>query len=261
MKLKNKWALVTGGSRGIGKGISLELAREGCNIIVNYVSSTDKAEETVSEIKSFEVDSYALKADVADRDEVNKMFKVITEKNELDIVISNAGVVDLEPFLEISRKSWDFQLNTNLLGSFNIGQEAARYFVENNKKGKVVFVTSFNQEVPNAQQGVYSITKSGIKMLARVMALELSEYKINVNIIAAGAVVTDINKEQVRKFPGLVERLSKIIPLHRWGTPEDMGKAAVFLSSNDSDYITGSTIFVEGGIMINNGMMINIVDD
>ncbi len=261
MKLKDKWALVTGGSRGIGRGICFELAREGCNIIVNYVSSTDKAIKTVTEIKCLGVDAYALKADVSDRDAVNKMFKIISERNELDIVIGNAGVVEMQPFLEITKEAWDFQININLVGSFNIGQEAAKNFAENKKSGKVVFVTSFNQEVPNACQGVYSISKSGIKMLARVMALELSEYRINVNTIAAGAVLTDINKEQVEKFPGLVERLNKIIPLHRWGTPEDVGKAAVFLSSSDSDYITGSTIFVEGGIMINNGMMINIVGD
>jgi len=261
MKLDNKWALVTGGSRGIGRGICLELAKEGCNIMVNYVSSDTKANKTISEIKALGVDAYALKADVSDRDSVNEMFKIINDKNELDIVIGNAGVVEMQSFMEITKKSWDNQVNINLVGSFNIGQEAAKYFVKNKKPGKVVFVTSFNQEVPNAFQGVYSITKSGIKMLARVMALELSEHKINVNIIAAGAVITDINKEQIEKFPGVVERLNKIIPLHRWGTPEDMGKATVFLSSGDSDYITGSTIFVEGGIMINNGMMINVVDD
>jgi glucose 1-dehydrogenase len=261
MKLKGKWALVTGGSRGIGKGICLELAKEGCNVVVNYVSAPEKAEETVNELHKTGVEAYKIKTDVSSREEVNGMFKEITAKNELHIVIGNAGVVDLQPFLDITMKSWEFQMNINLLGSFNIGQEAARYFVSNKKKGKIVFVTSFNQEVPNASQGVYSITKSGIKMLARVMALELSAHQINVNTIAAGAVITDINKEQVEKFPGLVDRLSRIIPLQRWGTVEDMGKAAVFLSSGDSDYITGSTIFVEGGIMINNGMMINIVED
>jgi len=98
-------------------------------------------------------------------------------------------------------------------------------------------------------------------MLAKSMALELAEYEIRVNILAAGPVITDINKDQIKMFPGLIERLNKIIPLHRWGAVEDMGKAAVFLSSPDSDYITGSTIFVEGGIMINNGMMINGIKD
>ena len=137
----------------------------------------------------------------------------------------------------------------------------ARYFVANGIRGKIAFVTSFNQEVPNAGQGVYSITKSGIHMLAKSMALELAEHKINVNTIAAGPVVTDINREQVQLYPGLVERLSRILPLHRWGTPEDIGAAAAFLVSPDADYITGSTIFVEGGIMINNGMMINVVED
>ncbi len=261
MKLKNRWALVTGGGRGIGKGISIELAKEGCNVIVNYVSEPRRAEETVKELKNLGVQSYSVKADVSDRVEVNKMIADIVSNNELDILVNNAGVVKFEPFLEITRESWDFQMNINLVGAFNAGQEVSRYLVKRNKGGKIVFVTSFNQEVPNGSQGVYSITKSGIKMLAKSMALELSEYKINVNTIAAGAVITDINKVQIEEFPGLVDRLNKIIPLHRWGTPEDMGKAAVFLSSADSDYVTGSTIFVEGGIMINNGMLINVTED
>lgn len=260
MKLTAKWALVTGGSRGIGKGICLELAKEGCNVVVNYVSRQEKAEETVQEIKSLGVESYSVKADVSNRDEVNSMVKAVTDKHELDILVGNAGVVQFEPFLEITQEAWNYQMNINLVGSFNIGQEVAKYFVAKSKPGKIVFVTSFNQEVPNGSQGVYSITKSGIKMLAKTMALELAEYRITVNTIAAGAVITDINREQVEQFPGLVERLNKIIPLHRWGTVEDMGKAAVFLASSDSDYTTGSTLFVEGGIMINNGMMINLVE-
>ncbi len=261
MKLKGKWALVTGGSRGIGRGVCLELAKEGCNIVVNFVSDPKKAKKTVSEVKEQGVDAYEYKADVSDRSQVNEMFKQITEKNKLDIVVGNAGVVKMQPFLEVTKQAWDFQMKINLEGSFNIGQEAAKYFVRRKKGGKVIFMTSFNQEVPNGSQGVYSITKSGIKMLAKSMALELAEHNINVNTIAAGAVATDINVEQRKMFPGLIERLSKIIPLHRWGTVEDMGKAAVYLASSDSDYVTGSTIFVEGGIMINNGMMINIVED
>jgi glucose 1-dehydrogenase len=261
VKLKDKWALVTGGSRGIGRGVCFSLAKEGCNIIVNYVNHKEAAEQTVEELKGLGIQAYSAQADVSDRAQVNDMVKSVTAENRLDILIGNAGVVRFEPFLEITREGWDFQMNINLLGSFNIGQEVARYFTANKIPGKVVFVTSFNQEVPNAGQGVYSISKSGIRMLAKTMALELAEHKINVNTIAAGPVITDINREQVELYPGLVERLNKILPLHRWGTPEDMGAAAVFLASPDADYITGSTIFVEGGIMINNGMMINVVDE
>jgi glucose 1-dehydrogenase len=261
LKLKGKWALVTGGSRGIGRGICLKLAEEGCNVAVNYTSNKPAAEDTVEQLKQIGVEAYCVKADVSRRDEVDAMVKDVTGRNRLDILVGNAGVVRFEPFLEITREGWDFQMNINLLGSFNIGQEVARYFVANKIPGKVVFLTSFNQEVPNAGQGVYSISKSGIRMLAKTMALELAEHKINVNTIAAGPVITDINREQVELYPGLVERLNKILPLHRWGTPEDMGSAAVFLASPDADYITGSTIFVEGGIMINNGMMINVVEE
>lgn len=261
MKLENRWALVTGGSRGIGKGICVGLAKEGCNVVVNYVSNKAAAEETARELEKLGVAAETAQANVGQRDQVDRMIKEITGSHPLHILVSNAGVVDMQPFLEITPEAWDFQMNTNLLGSFNVGQAIGRYFVENSIKGKVTFVTSFNQEVPNGSQGVYSISKSGIKMLAKVMALELSDYGINVNTIAAGAVITDINREQTEMFPGLVERLNRIIPLHRWGTVEDMANAAVFLSSSDSDYVTGSTIFVEGGIMINNGMMINVVEE
>jgi glucose 1-dehydrogenase len=261
LKLKDKWALVTGGSRGIGRGICIALAGEGCNVVVNYVRHKDAAEQVVAELQALGVQAYSVKADVSLRAEVTAIVKTITEKNRLDILVGNAGVVRFEPFLEITQEGWDFQMDVNLVGSFNVGQEVARYFVADRIPGKVVFVTSFNQEVPNAGQGVYSISKSGIRMLAKTMALELAEHRINVNTIAAGPVITDINREQVELYPGLVERLNKILPLHRWGTPEDMGRAAVFLVSSDSDYITGSTIFVEGGIMINNGMMINVVED
>ena len=261
MKLENKWALVTGGSRGIGRGICIALAKEGCSVAVNYVGNREAAESVAAEVKTLGVDAVTVQANVADRDAVDRMIRQVTKSRRLDILIGNAGVVDMQPFLEITPEAWDYQIDTNLLGSFNVGQAAARYFADSGIPGKVVFITSFNQEVPNGSQGVYSISKSGIKMLAKVMALELAEYGIKVNTVAAGPVITDINREQVEKFPGLVERLEKIIPLHRWGTAEDMAKAAVFLASSDSDYVTGSTIFVEGGIMINNGMMINIVED
>ena len=261
MKLENKWALVTGGGRGIGRGICVGLAKEGCNVVVNYVNNKAAAQETAEELEKAGVAAETAKANVGQRDEVDSMIKDIAGRHSLDILVSNAGVVDMQPFLEITPEAWDFQMQTNLLGSFNIGQAVGRYFVREKINGKVTFVTSFNQEVPNGSQGVYSITKSGIKMLAKVMALELADHGINVNTIAAGAVITDINRKQVEMFPGLVDRLNKIIPLHRWGTVEDMANAAVFLSSSDSDYVTGSTIFVEGGMMINNGMMINIVED
>lgn len=258
MKLKGKWALVTGGGRGIGRGICGSLAAEGCNVVVNYTSHPKAAEEVVAELTDRGVQAWSVKADVSSRAEVDEMVRTVTGRHQLDILVGNAGVVRFEPFLEITREGWDFQMNVNLLGSFNVGQEVARYFVDRKIRGKIAFVTSFNQEVPNAGQGVYSISKSGIRMLARTMALELAGHGITVNTIAAGPVVTDINREQVKLYPGLVERLNRILPLHRWGTPQDIGAAAAFLVSSDADYITGSTIFVEGGIMINNGMLINV---
>lgn len=260
-KLIGEWALVTGGSRGIGKSICIELAKEGANVIINYVNNKEAAENVLEEIKKYDVEAYTIKADVRDRNQVQKMIDGIILKNPIDILINNAAMVEWQPFLEITSDSWNRIFKVNLYGAFNVGQIVAREMVNRNKGGKIVIVTSINQEVPNLEQGVYSITKSGLKMLAKVMALELSKYNITVNTIAAGAVPTDINKQQIIKFPGCVERYSSQVPLGRWGKPEEIAYAAVFLSTSpDSDYITGSTIFVEGGIMINNCWSQNKID-
>ena len=135
MRLKDKWALVTGGSRGIGRGICLSLAKEGCNVAVNYTCHADAAEEVVRELKECGVQSFSVKADVSNRAEVYEMVRTVTERNRLDILVGNAGVVRFEPFLEISREGWDFQMNVNLLSSFNVGQEVARYFVAHKIRG------------------------------------------------------------------------------------------------------------------------------
>jgi NAD(P)-dependent dehydrogenase (short-subunit alcohol dehydrogenase family) len=252
MKLRDKWALVTGGSRGIGRGICIELAKEGCNIVVNYVHDPMKAEATVKELENLKVDAYSIKADVSNRKEVNEMVATIIKRNELDILVSNAGVVKTEPFLEVTKKAWDFQLNVNLLGMFNVAQEVSKYFVERKKGGKIIFVTSFNQDVPNIDHTVYNISKAGVKMLAKTIALELAKYKIYANTIAAGGVITDLNRWELEAYPEFEEKFNKTVPVGRFGTVEEMGKAAVFLASSDSDYTTGSTLYVEGGIMINN---------
>jgi len=260
-KMIGKYALVTGGSRGIGKAICLELAREGANIIVNYVSDEKAAEKTVKEIKKLGVKAYHIRADVSVRDMVRQMVGTIIKRNPIDILINNAGIVEFQPFLDITPESWDRIYRINLLGAFNVCQIVAREMVKRGKGGKIVIVTSINQDVPNLQQGVYSITKSGLKMLSKVMALELSGYGITVNTIASGAVPTDINKQQIINFPGCVERYSSVTPIGRWGKPEEIAYAAVFLSTSpDSDYITGSSIYVEGGIMINNCWAQNRLD-
>lgn len=260
-KLIGKWALVTGGSRGIGKAIGIELAREGANVVINYRTNENEASETVDEIKKIGQEAYAIKADVSQRNQVQDMVDEIIKRNPIDILISNAGIVEFQPFLEITPESWDRMYRTNLLGGFNVGQIVAREMVKRNKGGKIVFITSINQEVPSLDQGVYSITKAGLKLLARVMALELSDYNINVNVVAAGAVPTDINKQQRIDYPGCEERYSSITPLRRWGKPEEIAYAAVFLATSpDSDYITGCTIFVDGGVMINNAWFINKID-
>jgi len=260
-KLIGKWAIVTGGSRGIGRAIAIELAKEGANVIINYVSDKESARSAENEVKKYGVESYIMKADVGERNQVQDMVNKIIKRNPIDILINNAALASFQPFLEITLKNWNKLYKTNLFGAFNVGQIVAREMVRRNKGGKIVFISSINQEIPNLQQGAYNVTKGGLRLLAKTMALELSDYNINVNLIASGGVRTDINKQQIIDFPGCVERYSSIVPLRRWGKPEEIAYAAVFLSTSpDSDYITGSTIFVEGGIMINNGWFMNKID-
>jgi len=141
--------------------VNVDNGKEESTHVVNY-KRWEQGKKTVGEIKDLVADAYEIKADVSNRDAVNSMIKTITKRNELDILINNAVVVKFEPFLEITKEAWDFQMNVNLVGAFNVGQEVARYFVKRGKGGSIVFISSFNQEIPNDSQGVYSITKGGI---------------------------------------------------------------------------------------------------
>jgi len=246
-KLEGKVAIVTGSTRGIGKAIVKRYAREGAKVVV---SGTNQAliEQVTNEIRQEGGTAIGIKCDVSKLDEINNLYdKTLEHYGEINIVVNNAGIAVFKPFVEVDpetvRRIWD----VNLFGTFFSGQRAAKEMIRQGKGGKIINMSSLSEEVGTAHLTHYSTTKGGIKIMTKCMAIELAPYRINVNAIGAGVIDTDISKEEFDK-PGVREAQVKRIPWGRLGQPEDIAGTAVFLASDDSEYVTGTTVFVDGGL-------------
>jgi len=249
MKLLGKIALVTGGSRGIGRGIALAFAKEGASVAINYVSDDAAATKTTKEIRSLGGKSQCFRADTSSVEQVQEMIsRVLEEYGLIDILVNNAGVIRRTPFLEISEEEWDLIMRINLKGYFLCGQAVARHMVER-RQGRIINIASANQIIASPNVTHYSVSKAGVAMLTKQMAVELAPYKINVNGIAPGLIETDLNRKDLANPEYRQTRLSRI-PLGIIGKPEDIAGAAVFLASDDSRLVTGTTIFVDAGVSI-----------
>ena len=246
MKLKEKVALVTGGSRSIGRAIALGFAREGADIAVNYVSNTEEAENTVRDIEALGRRALAVRADTSIQTEVETMVNDVWQHlGPIDILVNNAGVQKRVFFLELAEKDWDRILGVNLKGSFLVGQAvAARMKVR--KQGTIINISSEAAGFPAPRMTAYCVSKAGVAMLTKCMALELAEYGIRVNALAPGLTRTDINRKDLEDEDFLNLRLARI-PLGRVMNPEDLVAAALFLASSDSKSATGTTLQVDGG--------------
>jgi len=244
--LTGKKALVTGASRGIGRGIALSLAKAGADVIVNYHSNAQQAEEAVSSIKALGKQSFAIQADVSVKAEVERMFGEIKNKwGNLDILVNNAGVLNYAPFAQLTDEQWDSVIDTNLKGQFMCAREAVKLIVGKGRIINIASIASGGVGVGYAQLAHYTASKGGVIGMTEAMAVDLGP-NINVNAIAPGAIETDMAKgvtenEQVKA--GLLAKL----PKKRLGQPEDIGAAGVFLASDEADYITGVTLNVDGG--------------
>ncbi len=240
MTLKNKIAIVTGARQGIGKGIVLALAEEGCNVVVSDIVLED-CEKVVEEIKKTGVEGLAVKCDVSKKDDVDNLVKKTIEKfGKLDILVNNAGIFPFVSFMEMKESDWDKVLNVNLKSVFLCSQAAVK---EMKSGGKIVNISSIAAFIGFEGLTHYCASKGGINAMIRSLALELASKKINVNIVAPGAIDTPgaaSSKEQAKQT--IVS-----IPWARMGTPEDIANAVVFLASEKADYITGQTIIVDGG--------------
>lgn len=255
--LKGQRALVTGASSGIGKAIAIALAEAGASVVVNFRAGGDKAKEVVDEIKGAGGEAVALQADVSSEYEVQEMFsQMIKHYGSIDILVNNAGVQKDAPFHEMTLEQWNTALAVDLTGQFLCSREAVREFMRrgmvpelSRALGKIICVSSVHDSIPWAGHANYAAAKGGIKMFMKTIAQELAPQRIRVNAISPGAIKTDINKS-VWSTPEGMRNLLKLIPYNRIGEVEDVAKAAVWLASDDSDYVTGDVLYVDGGMML-----------
>ena len=245
--LKNKKALVTGASRGIGRGIALSLAKQGADVAVNYRSKKEEAEKVVTEIKKMDRDSFAIQADVSQADSVAKMFADIKAKwNKLDILVNNAGILQFADFETITEEQWDQVLDVNLKGQFLCAKEAIKLMSKGAKIVNIASIASGGVGIGFSKIAHYTASKGGVVALTENMALDLGAKGINVNAIAPGVIESDMTKSMLADEKAKAGLLARI-PKGRVGQPEDIGAAAAFLASDEADYITGTVLYVDGG--------------
>lgn len=249
MRLKDKIALITGASSGIGKGIATRFAAEGAHVIVNYRPGSPPDEEAAQTMAAnLTPTAIALAADVSKREDVERMMEAaLAQFGRLDIAVCNAGVIIERPFLEITDDEWNRVLNVNLYGAFVVSQIAARQMVKQGQGGKLIFTSSVHEDIPYPLYTPYCASKGGLRLMMRNIAIELAPHKINVNNIAPGAIATPMNQSVLDDPEELQNALSEI-PWGRFGLPEEVAAVAVFLASEEASYVTGSTYFVDGGL-------------
>lgn len=247
MSLKDKVALVTGGSRGIGRAIALELGRRGAHVAVNYAGNEKKAEEVVKELNDIGVQSFKIKANVSEEQEVKEMVKkVVKEFGKLDILVNNAGITKDNLLMRMKVEEFDEVINTNLKGAFLCTKAVTRQMMKQ-KSGRIINIASVVGVIGNPGQANYVAAKAGVIGLTKTTAKELASRNILVNAIAPGFIQTDMTDVLTEEQKGAI--LSNI-PLEKLGKPEDVAKTVCFLASDDAKYITGQTIHVDGGLVM-----------
>ena len=255
--LKGQKALVTGASSGIGAGVAVALGAAGADVVVNYVSSLAGAEKIADQIKSAGGNAIPIKADVSNENDVKAMFEQMLKAfGTIDILVNNAGLQQDAPFPEMTLAQWNKVISTNLTSMFLCSSLAVKEFLRRGVKpevsqssGKIICMSSVHEIIPWAGHVNYASSKGGVKLFMQSLAQELAPQKIRVNSIGPGAIQTPINRS-AWETPEALNSLLTLIPYGRIGVPEDIGKAAVWLASDDSDYVNGQTLFVDGGMTL-----------
>ncbi len=248
MRLKDKIALVTGGSQGIGRAIAVRFAQEGADVVINYNRTAKGAEEALAEVEAAGRRGLIAQADLGKVEDIRRLINQgIEHFGRLDILVNNAGLETHAPFWNVTEEDYDKVLDVNLKGVFFATQEMVRHLRATNSRGKIVNISSVHEELPFPNFTAYCASKGGVKMLTRNLAVELGPLGININNIAPGAIETPINTKLLND-PQKLGALLAQIPMGRLGQTKDVASLAVFLASDDADYVTGSTYYVDGGL-------------
>jgi glucose 1-dehydrogenase len=255
--LEGQRAIVTGANSGIGEGVAKALAEAGARVVVNYVAGPDRAEQVVDEIRRAGGEAVPVRADVSREDQVEAMFaQTIAAWGSVDIVVNNAGLQRDAPLHQMSLKDWQFVLDVNLTGQFLCARAAVREFLRRGvvpelsaAAGKIICMSSVHDVIPWAGHANYAASKGGVSMLMKTMAQELAMHKIRVNAVSPGAIKTPINTD-AWATPEAEQKLLKLIPYYRVGETHDIARAVVWLASDLSDYVNGTTLYVDGGMTL-----------
>jgi glucose 1-dehydrogenase len=255
--LEGQRAIVTGANSGIGEGVVMALAEAGARVVVNYVAGPEHAERVVDEIRRAGGEAVAVRADVSREDQVEAMFaQTIAAWGSVDIVVNNAGLQRDAPLHQMSLKDWQFVLDVNLTGQFLCARAAVREFLRRGvvpelsaAAGKIICMSSVHDVIPWAGHANYAASKGGVSMLMKTMAQELAMHKIRVNAVSPGAIKTPINTD-AWATPEAEQRLLRLIPYYRVGETHDIARAVVWLASDQSDYVNGATLYVDGGMTL-----------
>jgi glucose 1-dehydrogenase len=255
MTLQDKVAVVTGAATGIGREIAFRLAREGAAVAVDYVDKPDKADVVVSEIEKSGGKAISVQADVSKPEDVRSLVaQTVAKFGRLDILVNNAGIEKEMNFWEVPTDLWERIIAVNLSGPFFCAQAAAKQMIAQGDGGRIINISSVHEDMPMPTNAPYCATKGGLRMLMRTICVELAPHKITVNNIGPGAIDTPLDKE-TKEDPEKYKKLLSEIPLGRMGQPEEIAGLALFLASDAAAYVTGSTYFIDGGMLRQSGSL------
>jgi len=253
--LEGKVAVITGAGTGIGQGIAIAMAKAGASIVVDYVGKAEVAQDSIDQIEKLGGKVIGVNADISNPDDVAMLIqKTVEAFGKVDIFVNNAGIEKKFAFIDYPLDEWQKIMAVNLTGPFLCSQAAAKQMIAQGNGGRIINISSIHEDLPLLTNAPYCASKGGLRMLMRTIAVELAPHKITVNNIGPGAVYTPIDKD-VEENKAMNDAILAEIPLGRWGRPEEIGNLAVYLASDQASYITGSTHFIDGGMLRNAGSL------